>query len=112
LESLRAAAICLGTKADIRLIAKRQYWTIVIQSKARARIERIADELLNEALSHSRRQECLKSAHNLIGIVTQRLLAQGFPAIPDDPLEQLEPQIRTDRNEETELLFKNIGKRR
>jgi hypothetical protein len=41
----------------------------------------------------------------LVAAVAGRLLAKGFPPSPADPLEQLEPQVRLDRAEETAALL-------
>jgi hypothetical protein len=47
----------------------------------------------------------LKEVRHLGAVVVGRLLAKGFQSSPADPLEQLEPQVRLERAEETSALL-------
>ncbi|MFI5346187.1 MAG: hypothetical protein ACHQ51_07425 [Elusimicrobiota bacterium] len=103
--SLAAAALTLGRRARVGLAADGRRWRVELESEGRGDGDALIGELLNEALSHALRQEALKDAAPLISAVAGRLLEKGFPAAPADPLEQLEPQVRLDRSEETAALL-------
>ncbi len=103
--SLAAAALTLGRRARVGLAAEGRRWRVEVEAEGRGDAEALLGELLNEALSHALRQEALKDAKPLIAAVAGRLLEKGFPAAPADPLEQLEPQVRLDRSEETSDLL-------
>ncbi|MDE2143507.1 MAG: hypothetical protein KGJ84_13960, partial [Elusimicrobia bacterium] len=80
-------------------------WRVEVEPEGRGDADALLGELLNEALSHALRQEALKESRPLIAAVAGRLLENGFPAAPADPLEQLEPQVRLDRSEEASGLL-------
>lgn len=103
--SLAAAALALGERARASLGSRGRRWTLELEAAGRGDAEALLGELLNEALAHARRQALLKEERALVGAVVGRLLAKGFPAAEPDPLEQLEPQVRRDRDEETAALL-------
>ncbi len=111
-ESLAVAAIVLGRRARIELSAKGKRWLIAVGANSSAASpDALLGEFLNEALSHARRQARLKKFKPFVSIIAGRLLSKGFLAVPADPLEQLEPQVRFDRNQEIEALISAAGKR-
>lgn len=103
--SLAAAALALGRRARVGLSGDGKRWLVEAAPEGRGDAEELLGELLNEALSHARRQARLKEAKPFAAAVVARLLGKGFPAAPADPLEQLEPQVRLDRAEETSALL-------
>jgi hypothetical protein len=103
--SLAAAAIVLGRRARAGLSGDGKRWRVEVAAEGRGDSAALLGELLNEALSHARRQARLKEAKPFAAAVVARLLANGFPPAPADPLEQLEPQVRVDRAEETAALL-------
>jgi hypothetical protein len=103
--SLAAAALTLGRRARVGLAPEGRRWRVEVAAEGRGDAEALLGALLNEALSHALRAAALKDAKSLIAAVAGRLLAKGFPAAPADPLEQLEPQVRLDRAEETAALL-------
>ena len=103
--SLAAAALALGRRARVGLSADGRRWRVEVAPEGRADGAALLGELLNEALSHARRQARLKYIKPFAAVIIARLLANGFPPAPADPLEQLEPQVRLDRAEETAALL-------
>lgn len=103
--SLAAAALALGRRASVGLSGDGKRWRVEVASEGRADTAALLGELLNEALSHARRQARLKDVKPFAAAVVARLLANGFPPAPADPLEQLEPQVARDRAEETSALL-------
>lgn len=96
-ESLAHAASVVDAAVGLAPSGKR--WLLSVEPESRL------GEFLNEALSHARRQARLREARAEAAALTVRLLEKGFPATPADPLEQLEPQVRVDRAEETAALL-------
>jgi hypothetical protein len=103
--SLAAAALALGRRAEVSLSGGRGRWRVEVAPQGRGDAAALLGEFLNEALSHARRQARLKEVKPFAAAVVARLIAKGFPAAPADPLEQLEPQVRLDRAEETSALM-------
>ena len=103
--SLSAAAIAVGRRARVSLSGAGSRWLVEVSPEGRGDAAALLGELLNEALSHARRQALLKEVKPFAAAVVARLLGMGFPASPPDPLEQLEPQVRLDRAEETAALL-------
>lgn len=103
--SLAAAALALGRRARVGLAADGGRWRVEVGLEGRGDAAALLGEFLNEALSHALRQAALRESKPLIAAVAGRLLAKGFPPAPADPLEQLEPQVRLDRAEETTALL-------
>ncbi len=97
-ESLVHAASVVE-KARVGLAAKGKRWALTVEPAA------LLGPFLNEALSHARRAQARAETTAVVG----RLLA-GFPAAAADPLEQLEPQVRLDRAEETTALLERARK--
>lgn len=104
-ESLQAAAAALSARARVGLAPEGKRWRLSIEPLGRGDAGLLLGELLNEALSHERRQARLRQVRAAAGAVAMRLLEKGFPSQAPDPLEQLEPQVRLDRVEETEGLI-------
>jgi hypothetical protein len=103
--SLAAAALALGRRASVGLSGGGGRWLVEVHPEGRGDAAALLGELLNEALSHARRQSRLKEAKPFAAAIVARLLGSGFPPAPADPLEQLEPQVRLDRAEETSALL-------
>jgi hypothetical protein len=95
-ESLAHAAAVVDARVGLASSGRR--WLLSVEPAA------LEGEFLNEALSHARRQARLREARAVASAVAARLMS-GFPAAPADPLEQLEPQVRLDRAEETSALL-------
>lgn len=100
--ALAAGALALSGRAEVSLLSKGARWVVEVEGRRAG--ERLG-ELLNEALSHDWRQQSLKAARAAASALAARLLAEGFPAAPEDPLEQLEPQVREDRREDVARLL-------
>ncbi|HEX4046422.1 MAG TPA: hypothetical protein VH309_01230 [Elusimicrobiota bacterium] len=103
--SLAAAALALGRRARVGLSGGARRWRVEVSPEGRGDAAALLGEFLNEALSHARRQALLKEVKPFAAVVVARLIEKGFPAAPADPLEQLEPQVRLDRAEETSALL-------
>ncbi len=105
--SLAAGALALGTRAQAGLSSDGKRWVVEVSCSGGGDARELLGELLNAALAHARRQALLKEAKPFVAAVVGRLLEKGFPPAPADPLEQLEPQVRLDRAEETSALLSN-----
>ncbi len=103
--ALAAGALALGTRAQVGLLSDGKRWGVEVAASGRGDAAALLGELLNAALAHARRQALLKESKPLVAAVVGRLLGKGFPPAPADPLEQLEPQVRVDRAEETAALL-------
>lgn len=103
--ALAAAALTLGARAQVGLASEGRRWRVEVHPAGRGDGAALLGELLNAAFSHARRQALLKENKPLVAAVVGRILEKGFPAAPADPLEQLEPQVRLDRAEETAALL-------
>ena len=103
--ALAAAALVLGSRARVSLSGAPRRWRVELSPAGRGSADALLGELLNEALSYARRQARLKEVRPFAAVVVSRLLGKGFRAAPPDPLEQLEPQVRLDRAEETSALL-------
>lgn len=107
-EALAAGALALGARARVFVTETKAAFAVEIEpakalppAKARA----LAGEFLNEALNHEYRQRVVAFHAPLTQAALAPLLAKGFPAVPPDPLEELEPQVKADRARElAELL--------
>ena len=107
-ESLAAAALVVGERAAVFLSRTRSdFEATLVPSRpaSRRRLRALAGEFLNEALSHGYRAEVAAFHRALSAPVMARLLAEGFPETRTDPLEEMEPQVKADRREETERLL-------
>jgi len=104
-ESLEAGALVLGEKVKIFLKESGKFFVVEMRGSRKA-----SGEFLNEALNHQYRQKVVKFNSDLSGAVLSRLFAQGFPAEPADPLEELEPQVKKDRARDLADLLETAGK--
>lgn len=94
---LAAGAMALGERAVVTLESVGTRWLVEVEGRGAAAL---LAELLDEALSHGWRQARLKSAGPAARALSSRLLAEGFPAANEDPLEMLEPTVAADRRED------------
>ncbi|MDX6770848.1 MAG: hypothetical protein SF051_15040 [Elusimicrobiota bacterium] len=99
---LAAAALVLSGRGAVSLSSDGARWIVEVEG---ARAAALLDELLDEALSHAWRQSRVKAAGPAARALSSRLLAEGFPAAPEDPLEMLEPTVAADRREDAERLL-------
>lgn len=99
-EALSAAALVLGERAQVFLDETKKEWRVEIRparKSSAAALRGLAAEFLDEALSHEARQRVVCECSALTTAVLSPLFAKGFPAVPPDPLEELEPTVREDR---------------
>lgn len=99
-EALAAGALALGTRAQVFADEKRTSFSVEIKPASAlpaARLLALAGEFLNEALNHEYRQRVVQANAPLTQAVFAPLFAKGFPEVPADPLEELEPQVKADR---------------
>ena len=107
-ESLEAGALVLGERAEVRLTPQARHFEVEINGTGRtseAALRALVGEFLNEALSHTYRQKVIRFHAASVQPALVRVLREGFSAMPEDPLEMLEPQVRADRRRETKELF-------
>lgn len=109
-ESLAAGALALGARARVFVSESKAAFSVEIKPAAKtspAGLLALGGEFLNEALNHEYRQRVVRANAPLTQAVLSPLFAKGFPAVPADPLEELEPQVKADRARElAELLEK------
>ena len=112
-EDLEAAAGVLDGDTAVFLTESARGFEIVLrrpEKTPRARLFALAGAFLNEALSHRYRQKVVR----FNGATTQPFLAavfkMGFPTVPPDPLERLEPQVQEDRRRDLEELLERARK--
>lgn len=114
-EALAAGALALGERAKVYVEESRTAFSVEIRPARKASAAALAalgGEFLNEALSHACRQRVVRENAPLTQALLAPLLAKGFPAVPEDPLEELEPQVREDRTRDlAELLERARGMR-
>ncbi|MBI2385253.1 MAG: hypothetical protein HYV14_04480 [Elusimicrobia bacterium] len=99
-EALAAGALTLGTRAQVFVAETKSAFSVEIKPAAKLPPERLlalGGEFLNEALNHEYRQRVVRANAPLTQAVLAPLFAKGFPAVPADPLEELEPQVKADR---------------
>lgn len=99
-ESLAAGALALGTRAQVFVTETKAAFSVEIKPAAKASpagLLALEGEFLNEALNHEYRQRVVRANAPLTQAVFAPLFAKGFPAVPADPLEELEPQVKADR---------------
>ncbi|MDD5304461.1 MAG: hypothetical protein PHS14_15295 [Elusimicrobia bacterium] len=107
-ESLAAGALALGTRAQVFVGETKTAFSVEIAPAAPlppADMMALGGEFLNEALNHEYRQRVIKSNAPLTQAVLSPLFAKGFPAVPADPLEELEPTVKADRARDVEELL-------
>lgn len=112
-EGLAAGALALGARARVFVDETKTAFSVEIKPAARrpeAVLLALGGEFLNEALNHEYRQRVVRASAPLTQAVLAPLFAKGFPAVPADPLEELEPQVKADRAKDlAELLEKARG---
>ncbi|MBI3554084.1 MAG: hypothetical protein HY077_16430 [Elusimicrobia bacterium] len=107
-ESLRLSALSVGDRAEVFLDEGKDHFIVELKPVGKIKeseLKVLAGEFLNEALTCLYRQELIRFAPELSQATAAQFLEKGFPATPPDPLEQLEPQVRIDRNRDTEELL-------
>lgn len=108
MEDLRAGALLLGNRA--RVLLKRRAGRYRVFLTARQGVRTLAGEFLNEALSHRYRQRVIRFNREFSQALLAQRRARAFPPPGPDPLEEMEPQVRIDREAETaELLSRARG---
>jgi hypothetical protein len=112
-EALKAGALAVGAAAQVFLDRKGTSFVvdIVVDGKTtRAKLRALAGEFLNECLSHLYRQEVVAFYGKLTAAALAPTLAGVFAPLPADPLEELEPQVKLDREAETAALLDEAGR--
>ncbi len=107
-EALAAGALALGTRAQVFVDETKTAFSVEIRPASAlpaAALLALAGEFLNEALNHEYRQRVVQANAPLTQAVFAPLFAKGFPAVPADPLEELEPQVKADRARDLEELL-------
>ena len=102
-ESVEAGALVVGARARVYLEEKGASWRLKLEPARRCSLEQVRallGALLDEALSHAVRQKVVAFNRALAAPILARALESGFPNMPHDPLEQLEPQVRADREKD------------
>ncbi|MEQ1920184.1 MAG: hypothetical protein ABL955_13400 [Elusimicrobiota bacterium] len=107
-EGLAAGALALGTRAQVSLEETKLAFLIEIAPASPlppAELLALGGEFLNEALNYEYRQRVVRENAPLTQAVFAPLFAKGFPAMPVDPLEELEPTVKADRARDIEELL-------
>lgn len=107
-EGLAAGALALGTRAQVFVDETKTAFSIEIKpAKAMppAQLLSLGGEFLNETLNHEYRQRVIQANAPLTQAVFAPLFSKGFPAVPADPLEELEPTVKADRARDVEDLL-------
>jgi hypothetical protein len=107
-ESLAAGALALGKRAQVFVDETKAAFSVEIVPAGRlspAEGLALGGEFLNEALNHEYRQRVVRANAPLTQAVFAPLFAKGFPAVPADPLEELEPTVKADRARDVEELL-------
>ena len=109
-ESLLAAAGALAGRARVFLGKAGGELVVEVRAEKPARSSKgvllaLAGEVLNEALSHQYRQQVIRFNRAASAGVLARAFSSGLHGLAPDPLEELEPQVRLDRQRETEGLL-------
>jgi len=107
-EGLAAGALALGRRAQVFVEETKTAFSVEIKPEgklAEPRLLELGGEFLNEALNHEYRQRVILASSPLTQAVFAPLFAKGFPAVPADPLEELEPTVKADRLKDVEALL-------
>ncbi len=107
-ESLAAGALALGARAQVYVDEAKSAFSVEIVPAGKPSPEELlalGGEFLNETLNHEYRQRVVRENAPLTQAVFAPLFAKGFPAVPADPLEELEPQVKADRAKDVEELL-------
>lgn len=106
-EGLAAGALALGTRAQVFVDETKAAFSVEIVpagASTPAQLQALGGEFLNETLNHEYRQRVVLANAPLTQAVFSPLFAKGFPAVPVDPLEELEPTVKADRARDVEEL--------
>lgn len=112
-ESLQAAALTLGRRAKVFLEKRKDFFQVALRGGKKlpqSTLSVLAGEFLNEALSHQYRQKVVRFNRDISQAVLGRMFSKSFPAMPLDPLEQLEPQVKIDRERDLQDLLEAARK--
>jgi hypothetical protein len=107
-EGLASGALALGTRAQVFVNESKTFFSIEIKPAAKLTPDALlalGGEFLNEALNHEYRQRVIQANAPLTQAVFAPLFAKGFPAVPSDPLEELEPTVKADRLKDVQELL-------
>lgn len=107
-EGLADGALALGKRAQVFVDESRTAFSIEIRPAAklsRDGLLALGGEFLNEVLNHEYRRRVIQASAPLTQAVFAPLFAKGFPAVPADPLEELEPTVKADRLRDVEELL-------
>jgi hypothetical protein len=107
-EGLAEGALALGTRAQVFVDESKTVFSVEIKPAkklTRDGLLALGGEFLNEILNHEYRQRVIQANAPLTQAVFAPLFAKGFPAVPADPLEELEPTVKADRAKELEELL-------
>lgn len=107
-EALAAGALALGVRAQVFVDETKAAFAVEIVpavASTPAQLLALGGEFLNEVLNHEYRQRVVHANAPLTRAVFAPLFAKGFPAVPADPLEELEPQVKADRARDLEELL-------
>lgn len=107
-ESLAAGALVLGKRAQVFVDESKASFSVEIEPASpvpAAALRALGGEFLNEVLNHEYRQRVIQANAPLTRAIFSPLFAKGFPAVPSDPLEELEPQVKADRAKDLEDLL-------
>ena len=99
-ESLAAGALALGARAQVYVDETKAAFAVEIRPAGKAspaELFSLGGEFLDEILNHEYRQRVVRASAPLTQAVFAPLFAKGFPAVPADPLEELEPTVKADR---------------
>ena len=107
-EGLAAGALALGTRAQVFVDETKTAFSVEINPAKPlppAQLLALGGEFLNETLNHEYRQRVIQANVLLTQAVFAPLFSKGFPAVPADPLEELEPTVKADRARDVEELL-------
>lgn len=107
-ESLAAGALALGKRAQVFVDESKTAFSVEIKPASAlpaAGLLALGGEFLNETLNHEYRQRVVQANAPLTRAIFAPLFAKGFPAVPADPLEELEPTVKADRAKDLEDLL-------
>lgn len=112
-EGLAAGALALGTRAQVFVGETKAAFSVKIKPAmplAPGELLALGGEFLNEALNHEYRRRVIRANAPLTQALLAPLFAKGFPAVPADPLEELEPAVKADRAKDVADLLAQARK--
>lgn len=107
-ESLAAGALALGKRAQVFVDENKTAFSVEIVPSSplpTGGLLALGGEFLNETLNHEYRQRVIQANAPLTRAIFAPLFSKGFPAVPADPLEELEPTVKADRAKDLEDLL-------